>query len=121
VDAVGVRDIHANPDPSIQAATEEQEMAQIRTLLEERSAARAEVQRLERERVMQTEQLRMMEERMADQELTEEELAAAEDELARAGGGGSAECVQGVAGAGARVAAGADRGVEPAAEGGRGG
>jgi len=84
VDAVGVRDVHANPDPSIQAATEEQEMAQIRTLLEERSAARAEVQRLERERVMQTEQLRMMEERMADQELTEEELAAAEDELARA-------------------------------------
>jgi hypothetical protein len=42
----GIREIHANPDPSIQAATEEQEMAQIRVLLEERGKARAAVQRL---------------------------------------------------------------------------
>ena len=61
-------------------------MAQIRVLLEERSAARAEVQRLEREKEMQAEQLRMMEERMIDQELDEEELGELEDELERARG-----------------------------------
>jgi hypothetical protein len=80
----GIRDEHAIHDAAIQEATEEQEIAQIRTLLEERGVARAEVQRLEREKVMQAEQLRMMEERMIDQELTEEDWVAAEDELARA-------------------------------------
>jgi phage shock protein A len=44
----------------------------------------AEVQRLEREKEMQAEQLRMMEERMIDQELTEEELDVMQDELERA-------------------------------------
>ena len=39
----GIREGHGHSDPSIQEATEEQEMAQINALLQERSAARAEV------------------------------------------------------------------------------
>ena len=56
---------------------------QMRTLLEERSRARAMVQRLERDKQMQAEQMRMMEERVIEQELTEEELAATVEELER--------------------------------------
>ena len=62
---------------------EEQESEQMRTLLEERSRARAMVQRLERDKQMQAEQMRMMEERVIEQELTEEELAATVEELER--------------------------------------
>ena len=87
-------------------------MAQIQALLQGvRGAGR--VQRLEREKEMQAEQLRMMEERMIEQELTEEELAVLEDELDPAkrirGAGGE----QGGSGARARMAAGAEGGVEP--------
>ena len=76
----GIRDL----DGSFREASEEQESEQMRVLLEERSRAREMVRQLERDKEMQAEQLRMMEERMIDQELTEEELAALEEELERA-------------------------------------
>ena len=76
----GIRDL----DGSFREASEEQESEQMRVLLEERSRAREMVRKLERDKEMQAEQLRMMEERMIDQELTEEELAALEEELDRA-------------------------------------
>ena len=47
-------------------STEEQEAAQMRILLEERGRAREMVRRLERDKQMQAEQLRMMEEEMHD-------------------------------------------------------
>jgi hypothetical protein len=65
-------------------STEEQEAAQMRILLEERSRAREMVQRLERDKQMQAEQLRMMEERMDQSEMTEEELRETEAALRRA-------------------------------------
>ena len=65
-------------------STEEQEAAQMRILLEERSRAREMVQRLERDKQMQAEQLRMMEERMEQSEMTEEELRETEAALRRA-------------------------------------
>ena len=78
----GIRDL----DGSFREASEEQESEQMRVLLEERSRAREMVRKLERDKEMQAEQLRMMEERMIDHELTEEELAAMEEALARARG-----------------------------------
>ena len=78
----GIRDL----DGSFREASEEQESEQMRVLLEERSRAREMVRKLERDKEMQAEQLRMMEERMIDHELTEEELAGMEEALARARG-----------------------------------
>jgi len=65
-------------------STEEQEAAQMRILLEERGRAREMVRRLERDKQMQAEQLRMMEERMEQSEMTEEELRETEAALRRA-------------------------------------
>ena len=77
----GIRDFG---DEGFREASEEQESEQMRVLLEERSRARDLVRKLERDKQLQAEALRLMESRIVEQEMTEEELVAAEREVTRA-------------------------------------
>ena len=72
----GIRDLEFRVLPR---ASEEQESEVDARPTRGASRAREMVRKLERDKEMQAEQLRMMEERMIDHELTEEELAAMEE------------------------------------------